>query len=252
MIWIPSGGFHISQTEITNQQFKKFVDATGYKTVAERKPSWNDLKEDLPEGTPAIPDSLLVAGSLVFVRPTIAVTLNDYSRWWRYVDGADWRHPEGPGSDLTNRWDHPVIHIAYEDALAYCDWDRSRLPTEAEWELASGDATRSTPEGKLITNTYQGVFPVHDLKEDGFDGTSPVKSYPPNEYGLYDMIGNVWEWTTDVYKGDYFASQGEMRVTKGGSFLCAENYCSNYYSTARQGSSVDTGTSNIGFRVVRD
>lgn len=245
-------GFYISITEITNQQYKKFTDATGYKTVAERMPTWDELKKNLPPGTPPIPDSLLTAGSLVFQRPAVPVILNDYSRWWKFIDGADWQHPEGPGSDLANRWDHPVTHIAYEDAIAYCKWDGSRLPTEAEWEFASRGASRSNANGMLTANTYQGSFPEHDLKEDGFDTTSPVKSFPPNEFGLYDMIGNVWEWTSDLYTGNYNSAPGEMRVTKGGSFLCASNYCSNYRPSARQGSSIDSGTSNIGFRVVRD
>jgi len=266
-------GFYISETEVTNEQFREFTDATGYKTVAERKPTWEDLKNSLPEGTPPIPDSLLVPGSLVFFKPGAPVRLDDYSQWWRFVEGADWRHPEGPGSNLDHRWNHPVVHIAYEDALAYCKWDGSRLPTEAEWEFASHTTSESTADGQFVANTFQGAFPVADLKEDGFEGTSPVKTFPPNEFGLYDMIGNVWEWTSDLYDINYYKSvAGKIidnpkgpskafdpnepyavkRVTKGGSFLCASNYCSNYRPTARQGSSVDSGTSNTGFRVVRD
>ena len=244
-------GFYISQTEVTNAQYKKFVDATGYKTVAERKPTWNELKENLPPGTAPIPDSLLVPGSLVFYRPAAPVSLDDYSQWWKFIDGADWKHPEGPGSNLEKRWDHPVIHIAYEDALAYCKWEGSRLPTEAEWEYASHGAERKNDEGKFVANTFQGAFPVYDLHEDGFESTAPVKSYPPNQFGLYDMIGNVWEWTTDLYH-DRNEPYAVKRVTKGGSFLCASDYCSNYRPSARQGSSIDSGTSNIGFRTVKD
>jgi sulfatase modifying factor 1 len=246
MIFIPSGNFYISETEVTNTQFKKFTDATGYKTVAERKPTWDELKKNLPAGTPVIIDSLLVPGSLVFVRPSVRVRLDDPSQWWKFIDSADWRHPEGPHSNLDNRWDHPVVHIAYEDALAYCKWEGSRLPTEKEWELAAHESTYSDSNGKLIANTFQGSFPLADLKEDGFATTAPVRSYPPNDLGLYDMIGNVWEWTSDVYDIE------GTRVTKGGSYLCGQDYCSNYFPSSRQGSAEDTGVSNIGFRTVRD
>ena len=264
-------GFFISETEVTNAQFKKFVDATGYKTIAERKPTWDELKQSLPPGTTPIPDSILVPGSLVFYRPPAPVMLDDYSQWWVFIDGADWQHPEGHQSDLKGRWDHPVIHIAYEDALAYCKWEGSRLPTEAEWEFASRGGTQKDTQGKFVANTFQGSFPVYDLKEDGFASTAPVKNYPPNEFGLYDMIGNVWEWTSDLYDVNYYKTLKEKtvnprgpsrsfdpnepyamkRVTKGGSFLCATDYCSNYRPSARQGSSIDTGSSNIGFRTVK-
>jgi sulfatase modifying factor 1 len=266
-------GFYISETEITNGQFRKFIDATGYKTVAERKPTWEELKEALPEGTLPIPDSLLVPGSLVFHKPEAPVPLDDYSQWWVFIEGADWKHPEGPQSNLDNRWNHPVVHVAYEDAIAYSKWDGSRLPTEAEWEFASHTTGETTSDGLLVANTFQGAFPVSNLKEDGFEGTAPVKTFPANDFGLYDMIGNVWEWTSDFYDINYYKTiatkvssnpEGPLkafdpnepyavkRVTKGGSFLCASNYCSNYRPTARQGSSVDSGTSNIGFRVARD
>jgi formylglycine-generating enzyme required for sulfatase activity len=251
MIWIPGEDLYISETEITNEQFKKFVDATGYRTVAERKPTWNDLKESLPPGTEQIPDSLLVAGSLVFQKPDAPVTLNDFTEWWIFVEGADWLHPEGPNSNLEGRWDHPVVHIAYQDALAYCEWNGSRLPTEAEWESASQGSAHQDAAGKFTANTFQGSFPLYNLNEDGFESTSPVKTFSPGRYGIYDMIGNVWEWTADVYR-DHYSSYVEMRVSKGGSYLCAPNYCSNYYTTGRQGSPVDSGTSNLGFRVVKD
>jgi formylglycine-generating enzyme len=276
-------GFWISATEVTNSQFKKFVDATGYKTVAERKPTWNELSKQLPPDTPALPDSVLVPGSLVFVRPDQPVTLNDVSQWWYFLPNADWQHPEGSGSNLEGRWDHPVVHIAYEDALEYCKWIGHRLPTEAEWEFASrggkekqryGWGNELKPRGEAMANIFQGSFPNNNLKEDGFELTSPAKSFPPNEYGLYDMIGNVWEWTTDYYDVNDYKTRSLKsvtkdpkgparsfdpnepwtikRVTKGGSFLCASDYCSNYRPSARQGTAEDSGSSNIGFRTVRD
>ncbi|NOT75783.1 MAG: formylglycine-generating enzyme family protein [Cyclobacteriaceae bacterium] len=306
MVWIPGGdfimgtneteaydherpahkvhvsGFWMSETEVTNEQFMKFIDATGYKTVAERKPTWEDLKSSLPPDTPAPPDSLLMAGSLVFIQPDQPVMLNDYSQWWAFVPDADWQNPEGPESNLEGRWNHPVVQIAFEDAIAYCKWEGSRLPTEAEWEFASrggkeqaryGWGGEMNPKKSYMANTFQGSFPVRNLKEDGFELSSPVKSFPANEYGLYDMIGNAWEWTSDFYTADYFqtiaansitndpkgpASSYDpndpyaiKRVTKGGSFLCASNYCSNYRPSARQATSIDSGSSNIGFRTVK-
>jgi formylglycine-generating enzyme len=275
-------GFWMDETEVTNAQFSAFVEATKYVTMAERKPVWEELQKQLPPGTPKPPDSLLVAGSLVFVQPTVSVTMNDFSQWWKWTPGADWRHPEGPHSTIKGKDNHPVVHIAYEDALAYCEWADKRLPTEAEWEFASrGGADQDryswgsefNPKGKWMANTFQGSFPVKNVVEDGFEKSSPVKSFEANEYGLYDMIGNVWEWTSDWYDANYFQTlavglainpQGPekpfdpnepyamKRVTKGGSYLCSSNYCVNYRPSARQGTSFDSGMSNVGFRCVRD
>jgi formylglycine-generating enzyme required for sulfatase activity len=276
-------GFWMDATEVTNEQYKKFTEATGYVTVSERKPDWNELKKQLPPGTPRPPDSVMVAGSLVFFAPQEPVMLNDYSQWWKWLPGADWKHPEGPGSDLNGRWDHPVVHIAYEDAMAYCAWSGKRLPTEAEWEFASRGGrvqeryswgNELNPGGKFLANTFQGSFPSRNLNEDGFEGTSPVKKFPANDYGLYDITGNVWEWTSDWYDINYYKTLSAAaisinprgpdrpydpnepfalkRVSKGGSFLCAGNYCSNYRPSARQATAFDSGTSNIGFRCVRN
>jgi sulfatase modifying factor 1 len=273
--------FYIDKTEVTNAEFKGFTDNTGYVTTAEIAPTWEELKQQLPPGTPP-PDEKIVAGSVVYDQPETAVSsMADYSQWWRWVEGANWKNPEGPASNLKDRWNHPVVHISQKDALAYCQWSGKRLPTEAEWEYASRggqDGLRFSwgselqPAGKIMANTFQGAFPVRDLLLDGFSGTAPVKSFEPNAYGLYDMIGNVWEWTSDLYDAEYYKSLstglvknpiGSSRsfdpqepfakkyVIKGGSFLCAENYCSNYRPSARQAAAFDSGTSNVGFRCVK-
>ncbi len=276
-------GFWMDETEVTNEQFKKFVDATGYITIAERIPDWNELKKQLPPGTAAPNPKDLVAASLVYIQPKNKITsTEDVSQWWNWVPGANWRYPEGPGSSIKDRMNYPVVHIAYDDALAYCKWAGKRLPTEAEWEFAArnclnekrfawGDKLR--PGGKFMANTWQGVFPDNDKGEDGFKGTAPAKNFNANCYGLYDMIGNVWEWTSDWYdskayqrisnskvmenpKGpsksyDYEDPFAIKRVVKGGSFLCSENYCLNYRPSARRGQAFDSGTSNIGFRCVK-
>lgn len=275
--------FWMDVGEVTNREYDEFVKATGYVTVAERIPTWEELSQQLPPGTPKPHDSVLVAGSLVFVPPAEPVMLNDYSQWWQWRKGVSWRHPGGPGTTLEGKWEHPVVHIAYEDALAYAKWKGKRLPTEAEWEFAArgGQAPAEfnweneiQSRGKFVANTFQGSFPNSNMKEDGFEATAPVKSFPPNAYGLYDMIGNVWEWTSDWYDANYFRTLAKTRitenpqgpgksfdprepfttkrVTKGGSFLCASNYCVNYRPTARQATSVDSGQSHIGFRCVMD
>ena len=275
-------GFWMDETEVTNEQYKAFVEKTGYITVAERKPEWEDLRKQSPPGTPRPHDSLLVAGALVFNPPKETVMLNDYSQWWRWLPGTDWKHPEGPGSNLEGRMKFPVVHVAYEDAKAYCNWADKRLPTEAEWEFASRGGKEQQRyawgnelkmNGKFMANTFQGSFPNYNAKEDGFEMESPVKSFPPNAYGLYDMIGNLWEWTSDWYDVSYFEKlagakisvnpQGPdktydpnepyaiKRVSKGGSFLCADDYCVNYRPSARQGTAFDSGMSNLGFRCVR-
>ena len=275
--------FWIDETEVTNAQFEEFVKATGYVTIAERKPDWEEIRKQVPPGTPRPPDSLMEAGSLVFHTPTVPVILNDYSQWWKWKKGVDWKHPSGPESDLSGKSNHPVVHVAYDDALAFAKWKGKRLPTEAEWEFASRGGKQQeryawgeevTTQGKFMANTFQGSFPLKNLSEDGFESTSPVKSFPPNNYGLYDMIGNVWEWTSDWYDANYFKAlsknaitnnpQGPekpfdpqdiyamKRVTKGGSFLCASNYCVNYRPTARQATAFDSGQSHIGFRCVKD
>lgn len=307
MIWIPGGeftmgsddemamrneqpahrvkvdGFWMDETSVTNAEFQKFVDATGYFTMAERKPDWEELKKQLPPGTPKPDDSVLVPGSMVFTPTDGEVDLRNMGNFWRWAPGADWKHPEGPESTIDGREDHPVVHVCWDDAVAYAKWAGKRLPTEAEWEFAArggrdgsrydwGDEFK--PDGKFMANTWTGDFPYKNTKEDGFVGTAPVKSFPPNGYGLYDMAGNVWNWCADWYRPDTHVQMAEQavtqnpkgpeesfspvnpyqpeRVTKGGSFLCSESYCASYRPSARRGLPPDTGMSHIGFRCVKD
>ena len=258
------GGFWIDKGPVTNAEFSEFVRATGYLTTAERMPD--------PAAYPDADPSLLVPGSAVFTKPAAPVGLRDHRAWWAYVPGANWQHPQGPESAIDDRGDHPVVHVSFEDVAAYAAWAGKELPTEAEWEFAARggleDATYAwgqefAPGGRAMANTWQGRFPFENLVEDGYEGTSPVGAFPANEYGLYDMIGNVWEWTCSAYDlpragiekpsccqpnpgGDHLAN----KVVKGGSHLCAPNYCLRYRPAARQSQPLDTSTTHIGFRCV--
>ena len=300
MVWVPGGpfrmgsddfyaeerpvrrvevdGFWMDEHPVTNAEFRRFIEATGYITVAEREPD--------PENYPGVNRAFLVPGSLVFRAPQGPVSLREPRAWWAYVPGASWMRPGGPTSTVEDREDHPVVHVAYDDARAYADWARKSLPTEAEWEFAARGGLENAafvwgdefaPEGHLMANTWQGEFPWQNLKSDGYEATSPVGSFPANGYGLFDMAGNVWEWTSDFYRPYHTEepvkscctprnprvetydqnhtahlpdAQIPRRVVKGGSHLCAPNYCLRYRPAARQGEAVDTSTSHIGFRCI--
>ncbi len=307
MVWIPSGefsmgtdselgwpderpthrvrvdGFWMDSTEITNAEFARFVEATGCVTTAERPPALEEIMKQVPPGTPPPPPESLVPGTLVFTPTTSAIPLDDFSRWWKWTPGANWRHPEGPDSNIEGRESHSVVQVSWDDAQAYAQWANKRLPTEAEWEFAArGGLDKKTfvwGDGPLTAqraNIWQGEFPNRNTQEDGFMRTAPVKSFPANGYGLYDMAGNVWEWCADWYDRGLYARRSSrglivnplgpaeavtdatnsrdyapQRVQRGGSFLCCDQYCSRYRPSARHGSTPDTGMSHVGFRCVR-
>jgi formylglycine-generating enzyme required for sulfatase activity len=269
-------GFWMDKTEVTNAQWEKFATATGYKTIAEIAPTQAEF--------PTAPPENLVAGSTVFTPTPQPVPLNNMFQWWRYQKGANWRHPEGPESDIKGRENYPVVHIAYPDAVAYATWASKRLPTEAEWEFAarggkSGElyawGKELKPGGNWMANIYEGSFPVRDTGSDGFAGIAPVAQFPSNGYGLYDVAGNVWEWCSDWYRPDTYARRvmqpggvprnpvgpdspydpaeptEKKRAHRGGSFLCTDQYCTRYMVGTRGKGEVTTGSNHLGFRCVK-
>jgi formylglycine-generating enzyme required for sulfatase activity len=291
MVWVPGGtfemgsdefsdtrpvhpvsinGFWMDEHEVTNAQFAAFVKATGYKTVAEQPLD--------PANYPDVPADQLVPGSAVFTPPPAEVSLTNPLVWWKYVPGASWQRPNGPNSSIKGHENEPVVHVSYDDAVAYARWAGKRLPTEAEWEFAArGGATNQTyywgndlkPGGKWVANIHQGHFPDKNTQEDGYTGTAPVKSYPANPFGLYDMEGNVWEWCQDFYRPDYYSNSSKSnpqgpedsydpdepgavkRVQRGGSFLCSDQYCIRYKAGSRGKGEVSSGSNNLGFRCVK-
>ena len=275
-------GFFMDVTEVTNAQFSKFVDETGYITIAEREIDWEEMKKQVPEGTPKPHDSVLQPGSLLFKKTKTSVpNLYDFSQWWEWSIGTNWRHPNGPESNIEGKENHPVVHVCYEDALAYCKWLGRRLPTEAEWEYAARGNQKNTTyfwgdnESQLSkrANSWEGEFPVNNTLEDGFERTAPVKTYPSNNFGLFDMAGNVWEMTSDWYNINYYQElvdsnnltvnpkgsdkaynpsnpYAKEKVIKGGSFLCSDSYCASYRVSSRMGTSMDSSAEHVGFRTV--